>query len=82
MARTKQRQTARKSTGSWSQSTKYTTLMKKLETKTGKGTGKGRKSTASLFQYHSKLTTLSFDFEFVFLKGRKISIHQKEDIPL
>lgn len=59
MARTKQRQTARKSTGSWSQSAKYTSLMKKLETKTGKGSGKGRKSTVRLIQFSSTLLYLA-----------------------
>lgn len=56
MARTKQRQTARKSTGSWKQSDKYNQLMKKLETKTGKGTGKGRKSTGGKSQFIKKKT--------------------------
>ncbi|CAG2104522.1 unnamed protein product [Medioppia subpectinata] len=58
MARTKQRQTARKSTGgsaSWAQG-KLTNLMKKLETKTGKGSGKGRKSTGGKSQFVKKKT--------------------------
>jgi hypothetical protein len=49
MARTKQKQTARKSTTNYYNIIQTGKLRQKLETKTGRGTGKGRKSTVGLF---------------------------------
>jgi len=54
MARTKQKQTARKSTTNYYNIIQTGKLRQKLETKTGRGAGKGRKSTGGLSQVKKK----------------------------
>lgn len=56
MARIKQKQTARKSTTTWTNIQMASShLRQKLETKTGKGIGKGRKSTSGSTQIKKRI---------------------------